>query len=111
LIIEERGIAKGVVAESGRVILERKGAKSAVIPSILVGVACVKDHCTRSDSCVSFARFIEQQGNSANGRVVIPLAVEDQRSSTDTSIEVAAPVVEERTPTKRTICSACDEEL
>jgi hypothetical protein len=71
----------------------------------------VKDHCARSDSCVSFARFIEQQGNSANCRVVIPLAVEDQRSSTDTSIEVAARGGEERTPTKPCISIASDDEL
>jgi hypothetical protein len=102
LISKERGIAHGIVTESGSVTVERKGADSAVERSVAGSVACVIEQCGRSNSCVSVAKDIEQKTGSANTRVRIPLG-EEHRCSTDASIEVPALGGEEHTPTKRCI--------
>ena len=73
-------------------------------------IAVVEDHCGRSNSCVSDAKGIEQQGSSANARVRIR-AVEDQRSSADASIEAGSLGAEERTPTDSCVTNAGGEEV
>ena len=88
--------------------LSAKAPKAPLNDPSNVRVAYVKDHRARSDSCVSGAIIVEYQGSSANGRVHIR-AVEEQRSSTSASIEVAAHVEKERTPTECRVCSAGDD--
>src|SRR5207248_11755323 len=69
------------------------------------GVACRVDHRGRSTSCVSGAVNIEYQGSSGNGRVRIRV-VENQRCSTNASIEAAGKVLRERKPTESRVCIA-----
>jgi hypothetical protein len=102
LIVEERGIAHGVVTEPGGVLIERKGTDSAVEISVAGSIACVMEQCGRSNSCVSGAKDIEQKTGSANTGVRIPLG-EEHRSSTGASIKAPALGREEHTPTKRCI--------
>ena len=71
--------------------LSAKAPTASLNDPLPSGIACVIDHRARSNSCVSGAINIEYQGSSANGRVRIRV-VEDQRSSTSASIEVAGGV-------------------